>query len=293
MDENTTLKLYRKYKTEKSSLGNIRRKCDGSILVFSDTENVCDIDETMAVDSYLSYKSGSGTTGNDYVKPNQTESAFLPVLNSSSNFGDYFIQSTCLTEVDFSNVKQDINLACKLLFSGCTNLKKVTGLEKMKGFSQVEGMFKDCHELTGFIDISNINNIVSGQTLEETFMNCYKIEGIKLGPKLKVESIANICSGCSSLKVIDMSDVDLSPCTDIYNAFKECRKLEMVDITSLNPYNIFNDYGKYGVAFSGCPRLRHIRCNAAFKYFMDKKGEINYKGSLDLESKNIEWHVAW
>lgn len=291
----TTLKLYRRYNTETLN-GKIRRKCDGSALVFSESEDYCNIGETIDADSYISYKSSSGTTGSGFIKQNQEKSAYLHIVTGDLNFNDYFSGAECLTSVDFSNINTP-NLSCKALFKGCKNLETITGLERLTSISEISdddkgGMFDGCEKLTGYIDLSRIDHSYE-QTLSLTFCDCHKIEGIKLGTKSKVSGISQMCFGCKSLKVIDMSAVDLSSCNRIDEAFNGCEMLEMVDLTSLSIHNVIEnkvDGNHYDKVFEGCNRLRHIRCNAAFKYYIDRHPELTF-GLPDI--KDIEWHVAW
>ena len=77
-----------------------------------------------------------------------------------------------LTEVDVSTFNTSNVATMKGMFSGCTSLVKITGIENfdMKTVNDVSCMFKDCISLTN----ANISNLDLGkiQINGEFFLNC-------------------------------------------------------------------------------------------------------------------------
>lgn len=96
----------------------------------------------------------------------------------------------------------------------------------------ISGMFRDLKSTeTTIIDLSNCTIPKNNPVVKSTgylFGGSSYITEIKLPNNLKVGSIAGWFKGCSGLSSVDMSNLDLSECTDMNSTFYFCSSLTSV-----------------------------------------------------------------
>ena len=176
------------------------------------------------------------------------------------------------------------------LFKGCTELKKIEGLDKidMSNVKSINYMFANCDKLetinvSGW-DIKSISELVG------VFDNCKSltlIEGINTWNVQKVKNISYLFNECSSLKELVLSDWNLgkikADCT--VKAFYNLNLLEVLDISNFSIDNVYSSD-----TFFGMSSLINIVLPQDFEldYIPDcpAKEEINRRSKL-VERVNI------
>lgn len=119
------------------------------------------------------------------------------------------------------------------MFSGCTNLKKVT-------LSEAVGAYLN--------------------TADHMFYGCTSLEEVDVSAwaHTSLNDTDYMFANCSSLKTIDLSSIGYLSPRDAGHMFENCTSLETIDITGMRPYSS----STWGTGmFNYCPNLTTIYCN--------------------------------
>ena len=175
---------------------------------------------------------------------------------NSSNLQDttyLFYYCSSLKSIDFSNsdFSKLRNIDC--MFQNLKLLESVTFPENLPNLKSARNTFSGCSSLKS-IDFSNCN-LTSLTFIKEMFHSCISLESVSFPDSLtNVEDMQSIFSGCSSLKSIDLSNIDLSKTSYINNMFDSCSKLESVIFPKSGSQSLSN----IGEIFKGCSSLTSI-----------------------------------
>ena len=160
--------------------------------------------------------------------------------NTSSVYSIVDMFKNCKALSDFPNI-QNWNLSNCAQFDGLFYGAGCGGTFRPNwnlanignGYSYgINGMFRDLKSTeTTIIDLSNCTIPKNNPVVKSTgylFGDSSYITEIKLPNNLKVGSIASWFRGCSRLSSVDMSNLDLSECTDMNSTFYFCSSLTSV-----------------------------------------------------------------
>lgn len=148
------------------------------------------------------------------------------------------------------------------MFSGCTNLVSIEGLEHLatQNSTAFYGMFYNCESLQTidlssfntsnsveftrmFAGCSNLENLDVSQFdtnkalyLNEMFNYCRKLTEIDVSSfdTSKVTTFSRMFSGCTSLLTLDVTNFDTGNCTDFSQMFTGLSKIDNLDLTNFN-----------------------------------------------------------
>lgn len=156
------------------------------------------------------------------------------------------------------------------LFAGFTNLKEITGLEKINtaNVTDITSAFENCRGLKE-IDLSAFN-FQYIRNLRAVFKGCTSLTEVKLPQNLGTNAVGSnmyilqsLFEECKSLKTVDMSALS-GRWANISNMFKDCTALEEVNFGSLQITAAANTFYNCkalttanldGVDFSACDTM--------------------------------------
>ena len=167
-----------------------------------------------------------------------------------------------IIEVDLSNFDPANVQEMKEMFSGCTNLEKITIGNNFNSLivTDVYRMFFSCSslkslDLSGFdtsnvikmndmfynctslisLDISNFNTN-SVEKMEKIFKFCESIISLNLFHfnTKKITNMDSMFEGCSSLIYLNISNFDTSSVISMNSMFKGCKNLLSIDVSNFN-----------------------------------------------------------
>lgn len=143
-------------------------------------------------------------------------------LSSVNNIHYLFRNNKSIEHINLSNCGMTIKNNFNYTFSGCEVLKSVD-------------LSGNTLEVTSFDRVFESDTMLESVILPSgTFSNTY---------------ITELCSGCSSLKTFDMSNVSGQNLKNIIRAFSGCTSLELLDIRQLSLSSITS----FDSAFDGVP----------------------------------------
>ena len=195
-----------------------------------------------------------------------------------------------LETLDIGNIDMYSVRNIKDMFKGCTSLKKLrmkldlteisdlsgffSGLKSLEtlefsgvdvfGVKNMDRMFYGCENLKS-LDLSDFNTIYRTSESSESnltsmlnmFEGCKKLESIKWGRNFytgKVKNFSRLFASCSSLKELDLSNIDTRSATNMQEIFMGCSSLRKLFIGNWSTENVQN----MNRMFSGCTSLNDL-----------------------------------
>lgn len=184
-------------------------------------------------------------TGNDYSYMFQ-DSKYLKELNiiipDNKTINSYMMFSGCENLTKITGLDNTIFFNSQSMFSNCKKLVKSPRINISEG-SSCSQMFNYCYKLT---DISELNTY-GATNMYNMFGSCNSLESIGTLDTSKATEMGNMFSSCSKLK--DVSNLDTSSATNIANIFSYCGSLETVPLLDASNVKAVNG------AFNSCPKL--------------------------------------
>lgn len=163
------------------------------------------------------------------------------IQNWVTNITGIFNNCSSLTTLDISQWDTSNVNNMNSMFSGCTNLKTIIGIEKLvtEKVNNIYNMFHSCSSLTT-LDISqwDTSNVIS---MLNTFYGCINLKtiiGIEYLAVGNVENFENTFFKCSSLTSLDLHLWDISRATKLYSTFRECTGLESLNVEGWDISNV-------------------------------------------------------
>ena len=154
------------------------------------------------------------------------EIAFSDPLKKMAGF---FEGCSNIISLDFSNFDSSNVTNMRNLFSKCSKLKEITGLNKFvtNKVNNMYMMFKECSELKT-LDLSNFDtkNVTDMGFMFSKCKNLKEIKGINKFVTKKVENMKEMFNECSELESLDLSNFDTNNVTDMKFMFDKCKKLK-------------------------------------------------------------------
>ena len=130
--------------------------------------------------------------------------------------------------LDLSNINATNVIDMSLMFSGCSKLKEIKGIENFitDKVKNMFSMFHTCSKIV-YLDLSNFNtsNITN---MSWMFNNCNKLKEIKGINKFntnKVTVMNSMFQECNELEHLDLSNFNTSNVTNMSWMFNKCYKL--------------------------------------------------------------------
>ena len=155
-----------------------------------------------------------------------------------NNLGRFFLNCSNLYSVDLSNFDTSNVIDMNRMFSGCTKLREIKGINKLNTSNVISMsvMFQLCKELE-YLDLSNFDtsNVTN---MEFMFNMCYKLKEIKGLNKINTKSVdrmVSMFSSCQELEYLDLSNFDTSNVVFMDSMFSRCNKLR--EIKGINKFN--------------------------------------------------------
>ena len=162
----------------------------------------------------------------------------LENLNTSkvTDVAGMFQGCSSLIELDVSHFDTRNVSTMLTMFSSCTNLKKIKGLEKFdtSKVNNMRQMFVGCSSLTSLdvshFDTSNVTNI------EGMFSDCSSLTELDLSNfnTSNVIDMTLLFNKCRSLEHLNLGKFDNDRITSVYCMFNECNSLKELDLSNFN-----------------------------------------------------------
>ena len=156
------------------------------------------------------------------------------LIGPKVQIGDYiFYDCSSLTEIDVSGWDNRI-YDMRGMFYGCSNLTKITGIEKLvtKYNGYIMDIFSRCSSLTE-IDVSgwDVSNVTHGYQI---FEGCNSLVELDLSnwDISKFISLSDMFSGCTNLRNVFMLNWNSSNCTSTYRTFYNCKNIKLLDFSN-------------------------------------------------------------
>ena len=204
----------------------------------------------------------------------------------SSVMSEAFVNCTSLRTVIADNVKFNNSNDILNLFSGCSSLETIQGIEtwNTSKITSTNGTFENCRSLKE-VDISNwdlskvtsmnsmfkncINitrvimptNTPSLTTVSSMFHSCQSLLEIPFFNTSKVThfggNASGMCQGCSS--ITSFPDFDYSSAKYVTRIIGNCNNLRTINFTNMpNGVNLNDNYGNGSITGDGCRQLVEI-----------------------------------
>ena len=178
---------------------------------------------------------------------------------SSSNCGVSYMFSGCsnLTTVEgLENLNTASAKRFEYMFSGCSSLTSVdVSTFSVNNAVNMEGMFYGCSSLTSVGDMSGFNtgnlDYASYMFYDCSSLTSADISSFDFGG---VAYLNSMFSGCSSLKSVSISGADTSGVKHMHSLFLNCSSLTSLDLSSLDTSNVKT----FTSMFSGCSSLKTV-----------------------------------
>ncbi len=161
-----------------------------------------------------------------------------------------FSECSSIRSIDLTNFNTSKSKRLSYMFYTCSSLETIdiSGFDTSSA-TDMYGMFSFCSSLKS-IDISHFNT-ANVTNMGGLFRACSSLESVNLGSiELSgyIQSFAYWFSGCSSLKEIDFSGLDLRGIRDLNNTFVGCTSLEKLDLSNFT----INQYTNVNYVFKDC-----------------------------------------
>lgn len=139
--------------------------------------------------------------------------------------------------------RDETHTRCSKLFSGCTNLTSIEGIENL-----------------------NTSNV---KYMNEMFGQCSNLETLDLSHfnTEKVGNMSNMFNGCTKLRDLNISSFNTENVTNMYGMFYGCSSLDSLDLSHFNTRNVRKDGMNY--MFNGCSSLSYLNVS---NFTTDKPG---------------------
>lgn len=254
---------------------------------------------------YITYYSNSNFNTNLSL-PNNTVYAIFSGVKFS---GKPFQNKRFLQAIKFINNSEYINSNISSMFSNCTNLQLIQGLDT-SNITNASGMFNSCYNL-GKVPSLNTSKVTN---MNNMFNNCNNLKEVLSLDTSEVTDMSSMFYNCSSLKKIP--SLDTSKVTNINYIFYSCvnlKEIPSLDANNMvNTNNIFNNCQtliniqnisniKASISFSGSTYLNHstlLRILNALVDLTDQTTQTLTLGSINLakltdEEKAIATEKNW
>ena len=154
------------------------------------------------------------------------EIAFNDPLKKMAGF---FEGCSNIISLDFSNFDSSCVTNMRNLFSKCSKLKEITGLNKFatNKVNNMYMMFQECSELKT-LDLSNFDtkNVTDMGFMFNKCKNLKEIKGINKFVTKEVKNMERMFSECSELETLDLSSFTTYNTTKFSHMFDKCKKLK-------------------------------------------------------------------
>ena len=145
------------------------------------------------------------------------------------------------------------------LFSDCTNLIDITGLDKldMSNVENMSEMFERCQSLKE-LDLSSFNT-TKVTDMNSMFYDCLSLTSLNLSnfDTSNVTNMAGMFLFCKKLPQINLSSFNTAKVTDMSYMFEGCQQLSQLDLSNFDTSQVINMTGM----FNGCTNLSNLYLN--------------------------------
>ena len=180
--------------------------------------------------------------------------------NKVTSIDNMFLGCSSLRSIDVSNFKFDNEYKATNVFSRCSSLTEIKGLDTLitSKCTSIQEIFGDCKSLPPEF-ILNIENwdVSSVTSMRNLFVNCSQIKSLDLSTwnTSNVENMEGMFKGCNNLIEIKGIDIfDTSKVSTMMNMFVNCSSIEIIDLSTFNTSNITS----IERMFSGCTSLKSV-----------------------------------
>lgn len=197
-----------------------------------------------------------------------------------------FNGKTALLSVGFAEMKNVTSMFN--MFNGCKNLTAIdTSTWVTDKVSSLAYSFQNCPLLTE-LDFT-FNNFDNVNTAVYAFYLCRDLVSVKgLSLSEQLTNITNMFGGCSSLKSLDLSNINTSNVTRMSSLFNGCSSLSSVDLSNWNTCNAVEMSGM----FMRCSSLTSLDLSnfdtSSATTMTNMFGECSNLERLDVSSFNTE-----
>ncbi|KRM16094.1 hypothetical protein FD31_GL000769 [Companilactobacillus nantensis DSM 16982] len=258
--------------------------------LFSNAKSLKDISELEKWDT-------SSITNMDSIFYSTTITDFSPIKNwdvsKVTSMSSMFTYNSSVTSLDFnwdtSSVKFFTNI-----FSGCTNLSVINGLDKFKteNATNLDGMFNNDNKLLSLSDISNWNtsNVVN---MSYTFSYCKVLPNLDLSEwdTSNVTNMAGMFSGDTNLNennLIGLDKFDTSNVISMTSMFSNTG-FTVLDLTNFSTSKVTTMNGM----FESTMKLQKIIGNFDTSNVNNMNALFNQSSISDLSGLNIsDWNTS-
>ena len=241
---------------------------DGSLEFQAEASTVSsDVNYAGSLKGYATGKKVPWTAAADRVASISFSESFKDIHPTSLAF--WFCDMSHATRIDVTNLDSSEATTLRSLFSGCSSLTQIVGLETLDTSScdYFGSMFYNCSSLKE-LDLRTID-ATHVQVMCYLFRNCSSLEKLDVtGPGWRTEELVgavNAFEGCSSLKSLDLSSWDTSKTVTLYRAFAGCSSLEYLDLSGIDT-SVMHGYS--GI-FIGCDNLKTVKLGEKFSFAGD------------------------
>lgn len=148
-----------------------------------------------------------------------------------------------VTTLDLSSFDTSDTSDMSGMFSGCSSLRSVNlSSFDTSGTSDMNAMFYGCSSLTS-LDLSRFNGH-SLQDMGAMFSGCSSLTSLKLfATSSSLRKIWEAFKDCGKIETLDLSSLDTSNVTDMERLFSGCRRLKNIYVSDRWSTNQVDDYG--------------------------------------------------
>ena len=205
----------------------------------------------------------------------------LQKVRGNSNCYSLFYSCSKINIIDISNFDTSQVTNMGNLFSGCSALTKIYGLNKIDTGNtyRLSYMFYNCSKLKS-LDLSNFNTI-KVKSMHGMFAICSSLKSLDLSNfnTCMVTDMGEMFDQCTNLKSLDIADINTSKVTNMYGMFQSCTSLISLDLSGWNTLNTTD----MQYMFSGCNSLTSIKVGDKFKW-ANKISAVGLKGTWKDET---------
>ena len=183
----------------------------------------------------------------------------IKFIKPINNIRKLFYDCQNLIYVDLTNFLSIYLTDISYLFSKCTNLKEIKGLNKLntKNIQNMEHLFSFCENLKSII---GFNSFIAYNVyyMNNMFDNCKSLEFLDLTnfDTSNVRTLQGIFKDCESLKEIQgINKFNTNNVIDFSFMFSSCKNLEFLDVSNFNTTKADN----FKSMFHGCISLKDIK----------------------------------
>lgn len=175
------------------------------------------------------------------------------------------------------------NKYSSFMFSGCENLKYITGLKNLdtSNVKDMSYMFANCIKLKR-LDLSSFNTS-KVTNMGGMFINCMTLRSLYLNfDTSNAKNMSYMFSNCVKMKWIDLSKFNTSKVKDMVGMFQFCSKLVALNISNFNISKVKNT----SRMFQYCTDLITLTISNFDTTKIKKKNRMFYKCE-SLQNRNI------